>query len=38
MCRHIGWLGAPRTLNSLIVEPEHGLLHQSYAPGGSGTG
>jgi gamma-glutamyl hercynylcysteine S-oxide hydrolase len=32
MCRHIGWLGAPRTLNSLIVEPDHGLLHQSYAP------
>jgi glutamine amidotransferase len=32
MCRHIGWLGAPRTLNSLIVEPEYGLLHQSYAP------
>lgn len=32
MCRHIGWLGAPRTLSSLIIDPEHGLLHQSYAP------
>lgn len=32
MCRHIGWLGAPRTLSSLITEPEHGLLRQSYEP------
>ncbi len=32
MCRHVAWLGAPRTLSSLILEPEHGLLHQSYAP------
>ena len=32
MCRHIGWLGAPRSLGSLVVEPEHGLLRQSYAP------
>jgi gamma-glutamyl hercynylcysteine S-oxide hydrolase len=32
MCRHVAWLGAPRTLSSLILEPEHGLLRQSYAP------
>jgi glutamine amidotransferase len=32
MCRHLAWLGAPRTLASLVLEPEHGLLHQSYAP------
>jgi glutamine amidotransferase len=32
MCRHIAWLGAPRTLASLLLEPEFGLLRQSYAP------
>lgn len=32
MCRHLAWLGAPRTLSSLIMEPEYGLLRQSYAP------
>jgi glutamine amidotransferase len=32
MCRHVAWLGAPRTLASLILEPELGLLRQSYAP------
>jgi len=32
MCRHLAWLGAPRTLASLVLEPEHGLLRQSYAP------
>jgi glutamine amidotransferase len=32
MCRHVAWLGAPRTLASLLLEPEFGLLHQSYAP------
>lgn len=32
MCRHIGWLGRPRTLSSLVVEPPNGLLVQSYAP------
>ena len=32
MCRHAAWLGAPRTLASLIHEPPHGLLVQSYAP------
>jgi gamma-glutamyl hercynylcysteine S-oxide hydrolase len=32
MCRHVAWLGAPRSLAELLLEPEHGLLRQSYAP------
>ncbi len=32
MCRHLAWLGAPRSLGGLLLEPEHGLLRQSYAP------
>lgn len=32
MCRHLAWLGAPRTLAQLMLEPEFGLLRQSYAP------
>ena len=32
MCRHAAWLGAARPLTSLIHEPQHGLLEQSYAP------
>lgn len=32
MCRHLAWLGAPRSVASLVLEPERGLLHQSYAP------
>jgi gamma-glutamyl hercynylcysteine S-oxide hydrolase len=32
MCRHAAWLGPERDLASLISEPEHGLLRQSYAP------
>ena len=32
MCRHLAWLGAPRSLSSLVLEPEHGLLVQSYRP------
>ncbi|MFD0891681.1 class II glutamine amidotransferase, partial [Streptosporangium algeriense] len=32
MCRHAAWLGAPRPIASLVSEPEHGLLRQSYAP------
>ncbi|MFF5205610.1 ergothioneine biosynthesis protein EgtC [Streptosporangium sp. NPDC000396] len=32
MCRHVAWLGRPRTLASLIHEPGNGLLQQSYAP------
>jgi glutamine amidotransferase len=32
MCRHLAWLGEPRTLASLILDPPHGLCVQSYAP------
>ena len=32
MCRHLAWIGAPRSLGGLLLEPEHGLLRQSYAP------
>lgn len=32
MCRHLAWLGAPRTLASLVLDPPCGLLRQSYAP------
>ncbi|MDQ6850889.1 MAG: ergothioneine biosynthesis protein EgtC [Actinomycetota bacterium] len=32
MCRHLAWLGQPRTLAELVLEPEHGLLVQSYRP------
>jgi glutamine amidotransferase len=33
VCRHLAYLGtAPRSLGELLLEPEHGLLVQSYAP------
>jgi glutamine amidotransferase len=32
MCRHLAWLGAPRTLADLLLERPHGLLQQSWAP------
>ena len=32
MCRHLAWLGTARSLSELLLEPEHGLLVQSYAP------
>lgn len=32
MCRHLAWLGRPRTLRDLVLDPAHGLLVQSYAP------
>ena len=32
MCRHLGWLGEPRSLASLMLEPPYGLLVQSYSP------
>ncbi|OMC04748.1 ergothioneine biosynthesis protein EgtC [Mycobacterium sp. NS-7484] len=32
MCRHLGWLGAPRSVSSLVLDPPQGLLVQSYAP------
>jgi glutamine amidotransferase len=32
MCRHLGWLGAPVSVSSLVLDPPSGLLVQSYAP------
>jgi gamma-glutamyl hercynylcysteine S-oxide hydrolase len=32
MCRHLGWLGEPRSVASLLLEPPYGLRVQSYAP------
>ncbi|MDP9443773.1 MAG: ergothioneine biosynthesis protein EgtC [Actinomycetota bacterium] len=32
MCRHLGWLGAPRSLSALVLEPPHSLRRQSWAP------
>lgn len=32
MCRHLAWLGPPRTLHEVVLAPPHGLLEQSWAP------
>ena len=32
MCRHLGWLGAPVSVASLMLDPPHGLVVQSYSP------
>jgi gamma-glutamyl hercynylcysteine S-oxide hydrolase len=32
VCRHLAYLGVPRSVSGLVLEPEHGLLVQSYAP------
>ena len=32
MCRHLAYLGAPRSLESLVMDPEHSLYEQSWAP------
>jgi glutamine amidotransferase len=32
MCRHLGWLGEPVTVASLMLDPPNGLLVQSYSP------
>lgn len=32
MCRHLGWLGKPRSVASLMLDPSYGLQVQSYAP------
>jgi glutamine amidotransferase len=40
MCRHLAYLGPPVTVASLVLDPPHGLLRQSYAPAdmrGGGT-
>jgi gamma-glutamyl hercynylcysteine S-oxide hydrolase len=40
VCRHLAYLGPPASLASLVLEPPHSLLRQSYAPAdmrGGGT-
>jgi glutamine amidotransferase len=40
VCRHLAYVGPPVTVASLVLEPSHGLLRQSYAPAdmrGGGT-
>lgn len=32
MCRHLGWLGEPVSVASLVLDPVNGLLVQSYSP------
>jgi glutamine amidotransferase len=32
VCRHLGWLGTPVSVASLVLEPPYGLLVQSYSP------
>jgi gamma-glutamyl hercynylcysteine S-oxide hydrolase len=32
MCRHLAWLGEPRSLASLMLSPSHSLRTQSYQP------
>jgi glutamine amidotransferase len=32
MCRHLAWLGPPRSIASLVLEPPWSLLRQSYEP------
>ncbi len=32
MCRHLAYIGPPRAMAELVLDPSHSLLHQSYAP------
>src|SRR5919201_3237767 len=32
MCRHLGYVGTPVTLDELLLAPRHGLLEQTWAP------
>jgi glutamine amidotransferase len=32
MCRHLAWLGEPRSVADLVLDPPFGLLRQSYEP------
>ncbi|WP_412542692.1 ergothioneine biosynthesis protein EgtC [Longispora sp. K20-0274] len=32
MCRHLAYVGEPVTLAELLLDPEHSLRHQSWAP------
>ncbi|HEU0128797.1 MAG TPA: ergothioneine biosynthesis protein EgtC, partial [Pseudonocardiaceae bacterium] len=40
MCRHLAYLGPPLDLATLLLDPPHSLLRQTYAPAdmrGGGT-
>ena len=32
MCRHLGYIGPPVSLRSLLIDPPHGLYRQAWAP------
>jgi gamma-glutamyl hercynylcysteine S-oxide hydrolase len=32
MCRHLAYLGEPVSIESIIIEPPHGLAEQAWAP------
>lgn len=32
MCRHFAYLGRPVPIRSVLLDPPHGLLRQSWAP------
>lgn len=32
MCRHLGWVGEPVSVASLVIDRPHGLVVQSYSP------
>ena len=32
MCRHVAYIGPPKTLAAVLLEPEHSLLKQAWAP------
>ena len=32
MCRHLAYLGPPATLQAVLIDPDHSLVHQSWAP------
>ena len=32
VCRHLAWLGPPRPLSALLLDPPHSLYRQSWAP------
>ncbi|MFD1052224.1 ergothioneine biosynthesis protein EgtC, partial [Kibdelosporangium lantanae] len=32
MCRHLGYIGPAMPISTLVLDPEHSLLRQSWAP------
>lgn len=32
MCRHLAWIGRPRSVAQMVLDPPHGLLTQAHAP------